>query len=116
LVPLIANEQVLGRLEIASFTTFADHQIAFLETVGEAIAAEVAVVQINAHTEQLLIQSQQDAENLRAQEEELRQNTGFHELKPTGRFWGLPPVGMLEQVRQGDVHFVVRPFYLIITF
>ncbi|MGB3777631.1 MAG: GAF domain-containing protein [Tunicatimonas sp.] len=80
-VPLTFNEQVLGILEIASFNQFAAHQIKFLETVGEVIASAVATVRMNAQTKQLLTQSQEDTEALRAQEEEMRQN--MEELQAT---------------------------------
>ncbi len=81
LVPLIFNEQVMGVLEVASFTNFAAHQISFLETVGEVIASAVATVRMNAQTKQLLAQSQEGTEALRAQEEEMRQN--MEELQAT---------------------------------
>ena len=80
-VPLTFNEQVLGILEIASFQQFAAHQITFLETVGEVIASAVATVRMNAQTKQLLAQSQEGTEALRAQEEEMRQN--MEELQAT---------------------------------
>lgn len=80
-VPLIFNGQVLGVLEIASFGQFAAHQIVFLETVGEVIASAVATVRMNAQTQQLLSQSQEGGEALRAQEEEMRQN--MEELQAT---------------------------------
>ena len=80
-VPLTFNGQVLGILEIASFQPFAAHQITFLETVGEVIASAVATVRMNAQTKQLLAQSQEGTEALRAQEEEMRQN--MEELQAT---------------------------------
>ena len=80
-VPLTFNGQVLGILEIASFQPFAAHQITFLETVGEVIASAVATVRMNTQTQQLLSQSQEGTEALRAQEEEMRQN--MEELQAT---------------------------------
>ena len=80
-VPLTFNGQVLGILEAASFQPFAAHQITFLETVGEVIASAVATVRMNAQTQQLLTQSQEGTEALRAQEEEMRQN--MEELQAT---------------------------------
>ena len=81
LVPLIFNEQVMGILEIAAFSAFGPHQIAFLESVGEIIASAVATVRMNTQTKLLLEQSQEGAETLRAQEEEMRQN--MEELQAT---------------------------------
>ena len=81
LVPLKVNEQTIGILELASFGTFADHTIAFLEEAGEIIASSVATAQLNKQTQVLLAQSQQQAEEMRAQEEEMRQN--MEELQAT---------------------------------
>ena len=81
LVPLIFNEQVMGVLEVAAFEMFAPHQVAFLESVGEVIASAVATVRMNSQTKQLLAQSQEGTEALRAQEEEMRQN--MEELQAT---------------------------------
>ncbi len=81
LVPLKVNEQTIGILELASFGTFAEHTIAFLEEAGEIIASSVATAQLNQQTQLLLAQSQQQAEEMRAQEEEMRQNV--EELQAT---------------------------------
>ena len=81
LVPLTFNEQVMGILEIAAFKPFESYQIAFLENVGEIIASAVATVHMNTQTKQLLEQSQEGTESLRAQEEEMRQN--MEELQAT---------------------------------
>ncbi len=81
LIPLKVNEQTIGILELASFGTFAEHTIAFLEEAGEIIASSVATAQLNQQTQLLLSQSQQQAEEMRAQEEEMRQNV--EELQAT---------------------------------
>ena len=81
LVPLKVNERTIGILELASFGAFAEHTIAFLEEVGEIIASSVATAQLNQQTQLLLTQSQQQAEEMRAQEEEMRQNV--EELQAT---------------------------------
>lgn len=81
LVPLKVNEQTIGILELASFGVFAEHMIKFLEEAGEIIASSVATAQLNQQTQLLLAQSQQQAEEMRAQEEEMRQNV--EELQAT---------------------------------
>ncbi len=81
LVPLKVNEQTIGVLELASFGAFAEHTIIFLEEAGEIIASSVATAQLNQQTQLLLSQSQQQAEEMRAQEEEMRQNV--EELQAT---------------------------------
>lgn len=74
IVPLKIEEEVFGVVELASFNTFAPYQIAFVEKVGENIASTISNLQMANRTEKLLAQSQQQAEELAAQEEELRQN------------------------------------------
>lgn len=73
-VPLLHNGQVYGVLEMASFRTFAPHQVAFVEKVAEGIAGALANIAVNDQTRRLLEESRQLAENQKAQEEELRQN------------------------------------------
>ncbi len=81
LVPLKTDEQIVGMLELASFAAFPAHFVAFLEEAGKIIASAVATAQLNQQTQALLAQSQQQAEELRAQEEEMRQN--LEELQAT---------------------------------
>lgn len=74
IVPLIHDERVEGLVEIASLNELEAHEIEFMEKLSESIASFIASNRINIKTKQLLIQSQQQAEELRAQEEEMRQN------------------------------------------
>jgi PAS domain S-box-containing protein len=81
IVPLIHNEAEYGAIELASFKTFNDYEISFIEKIAESIASTIAAVQVNERTKHLLEQSQQMAEELKAQEEEVRQN--MEELSAT---------------------------------
>ncbi len=81
LVPLAYNDNIFGIMEIASFNTYREYEIEFIERVGESIAATISSVKANIQTQVLLEQSQQQAEEMSAQEEEMRQN--MEELRAT---------------------------------
>ena len=79
--PLKVNEQVVGILELAAFHDFPVYVRQFIEKVAEALGAAVATVRTNERNTHILQESQGLTEQLRAQEEELRQNT--EELQAT---------------------------------
>lgn len=81
IVPMKVNQQVFGIVELASFFKFESYQIEFIEKLGENIAATVANVKANERNRQLLGEAQLIAEQLRSQEEEMRQNV--EELQTT---------------------------------
>lgn len=81
IVPLILNDEVEGVLEMASFKKFPEHVVQFVEKLSENLAATIRSIRSNEHTQTLLQDSQQKAEILQSQEEEMRQN--MEELSAT---------------------------------
>lgn len=74
IVPLRLNESVVGIMELASFQSFSQHVIDFVEKIGENIAHSVSTYRSSEMTRLMLEESRAQAEEMRAQEEELRQN------------------------------------------
>lgn len=81
LIPMMVNDNIYGVIEVASFNELPEYQIAFVEKVSESIAATISATKINIRTAELLARAQQQAEELAAQEEEMRQN--MEELQAT---------------------------------
>lgn len=81
IMPLKINDTIEGILEIASFKKLAPYQISFLEKLAENIAGFIQSNRINQQTKKMLEISLQQAEEMRAQEEEMRQN--MEELEAT---------------------------------
>ncbi len=73
IVPIKNRQDGQGVLELASFTPFTPHQVELLEKLAGQLAVSLAADRINSKTHQLLLQSQVDTEQVRAQEEEMRQ-------------------------------------------
>lgn len=74
LVPLKADNDVVGVIELASFERMENYQVAFIEKIAENLASTVLGIRITEKTHELLRESQEQAELLRSQEEEMRQN------------------------------------------
>lgn len=81
MVPLKVDREVYGIVELASFKEYEDHEIAFVERLGETIASTLASVRAAQKNKTLIEQFQQQTEEMRAQEEEMRQN--MEELQAT---------------------------------
>lgn len=74
IVPMLVNDEIFGAIEIASFSAFAEHEIGFVEKIGENVASSVSGIRINMKTTILANKARQQSEELASQEEELRQN------------------------------------------
>ena len=74
IVPLKVNDEMQGIIELAAFKELHDFEISFAEKLSENIASMLSSAKGSQRTARLLEASQQQAEALRSQEEEMRQN------------------------------------------
>jgi signal transduction histidine kinase/HAMP domain-containing protein/CheY-like chemotaxis protein len=72
IVPILFEDQVLGVLELASFTSFSQVQTDFLEQLTETLGVNFNTIIANARTDALLEESQRLASELQARSEELQ--------------------------------------------
>jgi signal transduction histidine kinase/CheY-like chemotaxis protein/HAMP domain-containing protein len=72
IMPLMFEDQVLGVVELASFTRFTPIQIAFLEQLAETLGISVNAIIANSRTDSLLEQSQRLTAELQARSSELQ--------------------------------------------
>lgn len=74
ILPLKENDEIYGIIELASFNELEEFEIEFLERLAQSIGATFKNLKTNLHTNRLLTESQDMAEMMSQQEEELRQN------------------------------------------
>lgn len=80
-VPLKIDQDVFGVIELASFNNYQEHEINFVERLGETIASTFATVKAAQRNRELLEEARHATEMMRSQEEEMRQN--MEELQAT---------------------------------
>jgi PAS domain S-box-containing protein len=73
-LPLMQDETRLGVIELASFKKLEKYKLDFVQKLTLNIASFIAIRTATARLQEMLEQSQSQAEELQAQEEELRQN------------------------------------------
>lgn len=81
IVPVKTNDEIVGVLELASFTPIEDYKKEFIKKAAENIASSIVSTRVTEKVKSLLSDSQQQTEEMRAQEEEMRQN--MEELQAT---------------------------------
>lgn len=81
IVPIVKDDAVLGVIELSSLDEFKAHEIEFVEKLSESIGATMISARIATRTSRLLDESKLKAEEMAAQEEEMRQN--LEELQAT---------------------------------
>lgn len=81
ILPLKVNEEAVGVIEMAGLEELEEHKLEFLKKASESLAATISSAHVNARTQKLLRATQEQAEELKTQEEEMRQN--MEELQST---------------------------------
>lgn len=74
LVPIINKNICMGVIELASFTPLEPYKVEFITKLSENFAYVIAVNAANSKAKEMLQQNESQAQELFAQEEELRQN------------------------------------------
>ncbi len=74
-MPFVYEGRVLGVIELGSFDRLASRHTEFLETTAESVAIAIHSAQTRSRTADLLHKTQQQAEELRQQQEELLATT-----------------------------------------
>ncbi|BDD03238.1 GAF domain-containing protein [Aureibacter tunicatorum] len=72
--PCLQNKKVVAVMEFASFNEIEEKKREYLKAISEIIASFINNYEMNLQTQRLLEESQNHADEMRAQEEELRQN------------------------------------------
>ncbi|OHV42957.1 hybrid sensor histidine kinase/response regulator [Pseudofrankia sp. BMG5.36] len=104
-VPVLFENQVLGVIELASFTPFSDLHLNLVEQLVDTIGVVLNTIMANARTEELLAQSQRLTQELRSQSVELqRTNAELEEkaqlLEVKNREIELARIGLEEKAEQ----------------
>ncbi|HCN82533.1 MAG TPA: hybrid sensor histidine kinase/response regulator, partial [Sphingobacteriaceae bacterium] len=80
ILPVLFENNIKAVIELASFESFSDTHIDFLDQLTESIGIVLNNIETNSRTEELLTQSQSLAGELSAQQEELRRaNDELHD-------------------------------------
>jgi len=98
IAPLISDGKIYGLVELASLKKFEDHEIAFVEKLGETLASTLSSVKTNERNRKLLQDFQEQTESMRSQEEEMRQN--MEELTATQEEMGRKEQDYLRQIQE----------------
>ncbi len=81
IVPVQTQDEIVGVIELASFTEMKEFEKQFINKAAENIASAIVSSRTTQRIKTLLVDSQQQTEELKSQEEEVRQN--MEELQAT---------------------------------
>jgi ligand-binding sensor domain-containing protein len=73
-IPMIHDDTCLGVIELASLKPLEVYRLRFIERVAETFASVVLLIKVNERTVRMLEQNSQQAEELRIQDEKMRQS------------------------------------------
>ncbi len=73
-VPVVQDNTPIGVIEIASIEKLSEIKIKFIEKIAESLASIIAIIKANEKSRLMIEMNNAQAEELRAQEEEMRQN------------------------------------------
>ena len=74
ILPILFEDRLLGVIELASFSSFSETQLTFLDQFAHTIGVSFNTILANARTEALLEQSQRLTAELRARSDELQRS------------------------------------------
>ncbi len=97
-LPVLFEEQVLGVIELASFSPYEEVHTVFLEQLVETIGVALNTIIANVRTEELLEQSQRLAQELQVQSVELQRTNA--ELEDKAREIEMARLGLEEKAEQ----------------
>ena len=83
IVPLKAENEMPGVLEIAAFNKFEQHEVDFIEEIAQNIGSSLRSVKIAEQTAKLLEESRKKSEELASQDSQMRER--FQELRDAQR-------------------------------
>lgn len=83
IVPLRAENEMPGVMEIASFSQFEEHETEFIKDIAQSIGSSLRSVQIAEQTTRLLEESRKKSEELALQDAQMRKR--FDELREAQR-------------------------------
>ncbi len=81
ILPIIFEDEVLGVIELASFSGFSDVHLAFIDQFVNTIGVSINTIIANSRTESLLSQSQRLTSELRQRSDELQRSNAELEEK-----------------------------------
>ena len=107
LIPIVKQEEALGAIELATFRPFQDFEVEFIEKLAESLASAISNVKFNEKSRLLLEETQVYSEQIKAQEEMMRQN--MEELIATQEEMQRKEKQLLEIIKKSNLSHEAIP-------